>query len=89
MSFTVSFQENHITSFKISLLVIPFLPELELTEEHFFDLAQNLFAMSWTFLHLRLLKMSGLSKTPGGGKVTFGFIVRMLAGANCPDYSHP
>ena len=38
--------------------------------------------MSWTFFHLRLLKMPGLSKTPGGGKIPFNFIVRMLAGAN-------
>ena len=38
--------------------------------------------MCWTLLHLPLLKMSGLPKTPGGGKITFDFIVRMLAGTN-------
>ena len=37
--------------------------------------------MCWALLLLCLLKMSGLSKTPGGGKITFVFIVRMLAGA--------
>ena len=48
----------------------------------FFHLAQNSFAMCWTLLHLSLLKMSGLLKTPGGGKITFDFIVSMLAGTN-------
>ena len=81
ISFTVSFQENHVTRFKILLLVISFLSEQELTEEHFFHLSQNLFAMCWTLLHLRLLKMSGLSKT-ADSKITFDFVVRMLAGAN-------
>ena len=80
ISSTVSFQENHITRFKMLLLVISFLSEQELTEEHFFHLSQNLFAMCWTLLHLRLLKMSGLSKT-AGSKITFDFVVRMLAGA--------
>ena len=36
ISFTASLQENHITNFKISLLVIPFLSELELTQKFLF-----------------------------------------------------
>ena len=38
------------------------------------------FAMCWTLLHFCLLKMPGLSKSPGGGKIAFDFMVRMLTG---------
>ena len=38
--------------------------------------------MCWTLLHICLLKLSGLSKTPGGGKITLDFIAKILAGAN-------
>ena len=58
------------------MLVIPFLSELELTQTIFSHLVQKL---GWTLPHLCLLKMSGLPKTPGVGKITFDFMVRMLA----------
>ena len=62
---------KEITSFKILLLAILFLSEMELKQK---------FAMCWTLLHFCLLKMPGLSKSPGGGKIAFDFMVRMLTG---------
>ena len=52
------------------------------TKIPFFTLPKTHLLCPGLFFHLRLLKMPGLSKTPGGGKIPFNFIVRMLAGAN-------
>ena len=38
--------------------------------------------MCWTLLHLFLLNMLGFPKTPGACKITFDFMVKMLADAN-------
>ena len=40
------------------------------------------FAMCWTLIHLCLLKMPGLPKSPRGGKIAFDFMIRMLTGTN-------
>lgn len=42
--------------------------------------------MCCILLHLQLLKISGLPITPGGGKITFGFMV-MLAGTSVAGLS--
>ena len=73
------FKRTTSVTWKFHYLSFHFCLKWSWHKNSFFCLVQNSFALCWTLLHLSLLKISALSKIPGGGKITFDFMVRMLA----------